>query len=1159
MTEFKPTASQRAAIETRGRMTLVSAGAGSGKTRVLTERLMGFLTDPDRPADIDSFLIITYTRAAAAELRGRITEELSHRLAARPNDAHLRRQSALIRRARIGTIHSFCADLLRENCQAAGLSPDFRILEEERAESMRAACLERVLENCYEKLDEMPEFRRLADTVGEGRDDSALAALVLDLHGKMQCHAFPAAWAEEQIRLLSAPADDAGDTPWGRELLDWAAGLADYWAGEMDALLAAMKAEPRILAAYGENFGIIGDQVREFARALRLGWDCARERLPLAPPRLPALRNSPDPALSERLKTRRKACLDCFRDMGKVFAVPSERLLRDMAETAPAMGALLRLTLSFDRAYAGEKRSRALVDYADLEHMAAALLTDPDGTPTALAARLSARYTEIMVDEYQDVSRVQDAIFAAVSDGGRKLFLVGDVKQSIYRFRLADPAIFNEKFVRCAQPDAGAVRILLRENFRSRREILEAANAVFSLCMSRTLGDVEYNGDAALVCGADWYEGQVPKPEILLPVFPAAGEDSPDRVAAEAAFTAQRIRKLVESGATVTASDGQRPMNYGDIAILLPSPNRTGGIFRQALVEAGVPVGRAQGSGFFSSPEVSLVLAVLAVMDNPHKDIPLIAVLRSAAFGFTPDELSCVRAARRDADLFTALEAAAEENAKCRAFLETLARLRAEALDLSASETVWLVLERLDLLAICSAMDDGAQRREKLMALLETAKGFESTGYRGLHRFSLWLQTLAEKGQEPAGAAPFVPAVQILSIHRSKGLEYPVVFLCDASRRFNAQDRRGCVLVHPELGLGPWVTDTEKRIRYPSLARLAIARRQQREDMSEEMRLLYVALTRARERLYIVAASKDPEKQIAKAADIAVPPIAPEDLMRCGSFADWLLCACLADGEEHITRRICAPEPAAPQEDESRPPVQADPAAAAELRRRLSFRYPHAAAVELPSKVTATELKGRHERDEDAAPLVGRKDFHFRMPVLGEGERGLTAAERGVATHLVLQYMDFARTGSRGEIRAEVERLCAAGFLSRREADAVNISAVERLFRSPLGERMLAAEEPLREFRFSLLLDAGQLYPGAEGEEMLLQGVVDCCLEEGGELVIIDYKTDSVRTEEEIAARAALYRGQLATYASALTRILGKPVREGVLFFLQPGREFRVL
>ena len=1145
MSDYKPTPAQAEAMYTRDRALLVSAGAGSGKTQVLIERVLHLVTDGEPPVDLDRFLIITFTRAAAAELRGRIQQELSKRLAKEPENTRLRRQSALCQRAHIGTIHSFCSELLRENCQAAGLSPDFKILDEERSENMRAAALDRVLEKRYAALDGDPGFRLLADTAGAGRDDRALAELVLRLHARMQCHERPERWAQEQIDLLSAPVSDAGETPWGRTLLNWAKELCDYWSAEMDALVAEMAREERILASYGEAFTELGAILRDLSRRLSAGWEKTLEVLPtLKAPALKALRNSPDPELSERLKERRKDCLKALDKIQKQLYAPSDELLADLRETAPAMEALLRLTLDFDREYARDKRARSLVDYADLEHMAARLLIGDDGGQTPLARQLSERFAAVMVDEYQDVSRVQDA---------------GDVKQSIYRFRLADPEIFNEKAAAWRNVPETAKCIALRENFRSRREILDAVNTVFSLCMSRSLGDVDYDADAALVFGADSYKGEVPKPELLLLELPPADEEeSPDRVAAEAAFAARRIRELVESGASVTTPEGVRPMEYGDVAILLRSPNTVGGVYRRALLAEGIPVGKAQGSGFFSSLEITVVLSMLAVMDNPHKDIPLIAVLRSPAFGFTPDDLAAVRAADAKADFYGALEKAAERNERCRAFLETLSALRGEAADLSAAETVWLVLEKLDLLALCSAMEDGSRRRENLLALVELSEGFEATGYRGLHRFVLWLQALAARGQEPSPGASLRSAVQILSIHKSKGLEYPVVFLCDSARRFNAQDRQETVLVHPVLGLGPRVVDLEKGLRYPSLARLAIARRSEREDLSEELRLLYVAMTRARERLIITAAYKDPEKEIAKARRTSTPPFAPEMLAGASCMAEWLIRAALADGGEHLELRVCPDEAGETREAQTRERPPASPEDLRELRRRLAFRYEHAAAVELPSKLTATELKGREEGDGDAELLVKPTAFGFRMPELGQGERPLTAAERGVATHLLLQYMDFEKGRSRAGIKAEIERLRDAQFLSPREAEAVNVSAVERLFASALGARMLAAREPLREFRFSLLLDAGALYPGAGGEQLLLQGVVDCCLEEDGGLVIIDYKTDRVRTEEEIAARAALYRGQLRAYAEALRRILNKPVRECLLYFLTPGKTVRV-
>lgn len=1161
MRDFTATPSQAAAIESRGRGLLVSAGAGSGKTRVLTQRVLERLTDPEQPLELDRFLINTFTRAAAAELKSRITDTLNKELALRPDDRRLRRQSALCRKAQIGTIHSFCASLLRENSAALSLSPDFRIVEDERAARIREAALERVLEDWYAEPEKHPGFVLLADTVGAGLDDKSLRALVLELHGKMQSHARPALWAEEQQALLTAPYTDAGETPWGREILAGAAARAEFWSREIDRLMAAASHEEKLLNYYTLRLAPIGDGLRELLRCIPLGWDAAvGAARAIEFPKFTNMGKNPDPALTEHIKLRRDACIKSVKKLQDALDGSSEELLEELRQTAPAMGALIDLCLAFDERCRRDKRRQNLLDFSDLEHLAAELLTGPDGSPTALARELAGRYDEIMMDEYQDVSPVQEQIFRAVSRGDANRFLVGDVKQSIYRFRLADPGIFTEKYDRYPPLDEAApgqnAKIQLRENFRSRREIVEAVNAVFSRCMSRRLGDLDYDGGAAMLFGADYYRGDVPAPELFLLPADGDGEDeAPDKTADEAAFAAEKIRALVEAGTLVQDGDGPRPMDYGDVAILMSAANKTGPVYRRVLAAHGVPVAAGQGVGFFRSPEISIALSLLAVLDNPHQDIPLIAALRSPAFGFTADELAAVRRADGAHDLFTALCRAAETDEKCRHFLTRLEAMRALAPDLSAEDLVWELLDRLDLLAVFSAMSDGAQRRANLLELAALAQRFESGGYKGLHRFVLWLRRLAERGEEPA-AGPGGGAVQIMTIHGSKGLEFPVVFLCDAARGFNKTELNSPVLVHPELGLGPKLIDLERRVSYPTLARRAVRQRLERELLSEQMRLLYVAMTRAKERLFITASFRDPAKKRDELRKAMSSPLPAELLSAQPSFAEWLILAALDDGEEHLKLRL--PETAAEAAEAAPAAVsdEIDEDAMRTLERNLSFRYPHAAAENLPSKLTATELKGRDETDEEAAPLAPKRPGGvFRMPDFTRKDRPLTGAQRGTATHLVLQYMDFTAAGSLESIRAEIERLRQKRLLSDKEAAAVDAGALKKLFASPIGQRMLCAERREREFKFSLLVDAEDYFPGAGDEQVLLQGVVDCCIEEDGQLTVVDYKTDAVRTEEELAARAAYYAGQLRAYAAALTRIFGKPVRECVLYFLSCGKE----
>lgn len=1175
MAELNFTPEQRAAIDTRGSTVLVSAAAGSGKTRVLTERLMAYLTDAENPADIDRFLVITYTRAAAAELRSRILDGIYARIASDPENRRLRRQAALCARAEIGTIHSFCADFLRANCAALALAPDFQVADTERCIALRTTALEHTLERAYARMDADAGFRLLADTVGNGRDDARLGELVLTLYDKMQCHARPGQWAAQQVELLALDGvTDAGATPWGRSLLARVRESAAHWAGVLDEQLNIMAAHDMewLYGIYGTSFGSTAAGLRAVVRACDQSWDTAVAALQDVPfPRLGSTRKPPDPDVRDRVKAQRDAAKKAIQTLQKQINIPSAQALADLHTTAPAMQALLALTLDFGAAYAAEKRRRSLVDFSDLEHMTAQLLTDDDGAPTELARQLSGRYTEIMVDEYQDVSEVQDLIFRAVSREGSNLFFVGDVKQSIYRFRLADPTIFLEKYARFAdfrEAAPGAPRrILLRENFRSRRAVLEAANHVFSNIMSRALGELDYDDAARLRAGAS-YPGDDVLPELAVLELPGADDDAPtpEKAALEADYAARRIRALIDGGATVWENGAKRPAHYGDVVILLRSANSVGPVYRAALEAHGIPVSAETSGGFYTSEEVSVLRSLLAVVDNPHQDVPLIAALRSPLFGLTADDLAAVRTCDREHDFYTAVTLAAETRDDCRDFLDVLARYRALSIELPLSEFLWHVVDDRAVMALTSAMPDGELRRRNVLLLLDLAQQFERTGARGLHRFLLWMQRQEAEGEEPAVPGSESRSVRILSIHKSKGLEFPFVFLCDTARLFNKSDTRASVLVHPALGLGPKCTDLEHGVEYPTIARQAIAAQLLTEMLSEEMRLLYVAMTRAKERLVITGTTHSIAKMTGWLNATARAPLPPELLRGMVSPLFWLLQSALLDRDERYLRRnyvyLTADTAAGNAEAEAAPTLpEPDPALLAQLERALTFRYAHAQATELPSKVTATELKRLEPETappEDAgAPLLrdAPRTQVFRRPDFSARERKLTAAERGTATHRTLQYLRFADAQTPDGIAAQVQALAARGLLTAREAQAVNTASLLQLMRTPLGAALAAAEAAgtlRREFRFSLLCPAETFFPGAGEEQVLLQGVVDAWFETPDGLVIVDYKTDRIRPDA-VPERTAYYAAQLRAYAGAMARITGRPVCRRTLYFLHCG------
>ena len=1174
MADFIPTPSQKEAIEAHDGALLVSAGAGSGKTKVLTERLMRYILDRQNPLSINKFVVITFTNASAAELMSRITEELSRAEAELSEDEtvspafleHVRRQQVLCPKAQIGTIHHFCTSILREYGHLIGLVSGFKVISEELAQAMKEEALNRVLDARYRNMQEYPGFESLVNSVGTGRNDDRLFTLGLSLYEKMQCHPRPDRWAEKCVSDLTKLYPDVGNSLWGSEILSYACSETDYWIRELDRLMTAISADEIVSSAYLSGIAQGADGVRELARALRKGWDSARNCPPVVFGRLSAVRKDHAPELTELVKKRRDACKRAMEKIAGMFYADSSTISEELQKTAPSMQALLQLTLDFEKQYASDKRRDGLVDYADLEHFAAELLTEEDGTPTALAAAIGSRYTEVMIDEYQDVSRVQETVFNAVSGCGSRLFMVGDVKQAIYRFRLADPEIFNEKYrsypLKSVALPHQPGKILLRENFRSREEILSAANSVFSCCMTEQLGDVAYDTDNALIFGAKEYNGEVPVPEIHLMPLPEADENGfvPDKTAYEAECVAEMILELLRDNTCVTTPDGERKLQFGDIAVLLRNANSVGGVYNRIFSEKGIPVAGGENGGLFETREGSFVLSMLQIMDNPRNEIALLSVLASPAVGFSGDELAAIRSADKDAGFYDALELYASRNNKAGQFLAMLESFRDAAPDLTAEKIIRMILYRTDIMAVCSAMPDAERRLANLMQMLSFASRFEKDGYYGLHRFVCYLEKLKSKDSIPPARMGEDSAVHIMSIHRAKGLEFPVVFLCDTARRFNLQDTFDTVLVHPELGLGPKIVDNNLLVQYPTLARKAIALRLKRETLSEELRLLYVAFTRARERLFITAAMNDVSAFIEKQSFHVPMPgehAEPEALAGAQTPIEWITIAALADQNRHLSLRCGSCHSASAEEISAEQQVTVNENEVLALQQKFSWSYPFSLSQQLPSKVTATELKNlKKTEDSEALSLItpAATNRSFRVPDFATAEKHITAAERGIATHLALQYMDLSKADSPEDIRGEVDRLKAGKYLSPREASAVNQSSIIRLFHSDLGRRIRRADKLHREFRFSLLCSGKDLFDADSEEKILLQGVVDCCLEEAGELVIIDYKTDAVRTEEDLSRKCDLYRSQIRAYSLALGRIFGKPVKETILYFLSCDR-----
>ena len=1179
------TPEQRAAVENRGRGLLVSAAAGSGKTRVLVERLFSYVEREG--ANLDDFLIITYTRAAAAELRGKIASALSERLRNDPGNAHLQRQMLRVYRADIKTVDAFCTALLRENCHLLGedenhrtLRPDFRVLDEQDAAVLRARVLTRTLDRFYEGIEPGDGGTLLADTLGAGRDDRTLAALVSELYDKVQAQPYPEKWLKAQEALWEAMPENIDDTPYGTLLLTQARQKALHWAALYERGAAEMAGDDALQKSYAPDFLSVAGALYAFAEATEQGWDAARAAR-VVYPRITTARKVEDAALKDRMKRLWDNGKKSMGRLNELFTASAAEAAVDLRAMAPAMTALLKLTADFARAYRSEKRRRNAADFSDQEHEAIRLLVAEDGAPTELARSVAARYREIMVDEYQDANEVQNCIFEAVSRDGANLFTVGDVKQSIYRFRLADPTIFLNRYN--TYPNAADARegerakLILSRNFRSRAEVLDAANFVFSNILSVEMGELNYGADEMLYAGAQYPEHDGCRTEFHLLDIPRQTGDERIRASeAEADFVAQYIRGLIDSGFPVTDAGVLRPVREEDIVVLMRSPRARLGDYRRAMAARGLRLSAESGEDYFATVEVSSVFALLQILDNPRQDVPLIAVLRSPLFGFTADELALLRANTRDGDFYDALLASADESAV--QFLATLRSLREAAQTMSVRRLLSHLYDVCNVPGIFGAMPGGAERKENLLAFAALSERFEESGYKGLFAFVSHIRDLQENGGfgAPKSAAS-VDGVRVMSIHSSKGLEFPVVILADLAKGFNNMDFTGSVLVHPRYGLGPECVDTARRIRYPTAARQAVERTLRRETKAEELRLLYVAMTRAKEKLVLVHTQAGAAKRVGDLLAASSCPALPEAVDEGKCLGDWVLLPLLCRAEAEPLRDLAgfaapqlvttddAPwqvfvhEASGAEEAQAREETGAD-ATAPELpldTAALTWVYPHAAATELSAKLTATQLKGREADAEIAehAKLPPRLRSLARPRFLSEGAK-LTGAERGTAIHLVMEHLDFACDGTSDAVRRQIDALREKRLLTPEQAEAADADAIARFLQSDVAARIRASAQVEREYRFSILRSAKDYDPRADaGDQVLLQGVVDCFFEEDGELVVLDFKTDRI-TKAQTAERAAYYAPQLETYASALERIMGMRVREKLLYFFTTGEAY---
>ena len=1159
---------QQQAVENRGGKLLVSAAAGSGKTKVLVDRLMSYILDPADPANIDDFLIITYTKAAAAELRGKIASKLSETIAQNPLNKHLQQQMQRLYLAKISTVHGFCADVLRQYAYRLDVSADFRVADEGECLELQLKALEQVLDSAYETAADNCDFRAFVDSQGLGRDDRQIPEIILKVYNSARCHLNPDSWLDWCVSDGADDLTDAGQTPWGLYLME---DLRKFLALHIDAMKRCMDAAggadgmEKPVALFAATIAQL--QVLHDCKT----WDEVVNNKEIDFGRLSFSKKCSDLLLAEQMKAVRNACKEGLAKRLRSFTDESVQIFEDIHRSSSAARGLVSLVQSFTKSYDKLKKNRGILDFGDLEHKTLDLLLGKRRSgATSIAAEVGERFREIMVDEYQDSNGIQDAIFSALTQNRQNCFMVGDVKQSIYQFRLADPGIFIEKYNAYVPAAAACIgegrKVLLSHNFRSSGGVISAVNDVFSQCMSPAVGGLIYGQDEMLREGIP----HIPLDEAEIALYGIEVEQ--DTYAEESAFVADQICTLLDGNHMVRAGETLRPILPEDIVILLRSPGSVGSQFRYALQTRGIRCVTGDPTDLLQTEEIATVRAILQIINNPLQDIPLVAALTSPVFGYTAEDLALLRSDNRHANVYTLLVESSD--AKSRAFVGTLNKLRQSSRLSTVTQLLSLVYVDTDLLSIYSAMEDGASRLDNLQAFFQIVSDYEATGPKALGRLLEYLDAAEERGLGNPGVQQDCGAVTIMSIHKSKGLEFPVVFLCGLSRGFNQESARGQVLCDKDLGLGLCCVDAKHRVHYPTIAKRAISKKMMQESLSEELRVLYVAMTRARDRLIMTYAAKnlagclqdialrlDTTGSELLASDVDCPGawVLQAALTRTEAGAFFALgghpnCACLRDTQWQI-----AVVKSAARHEESVSAEIADTQISKNVLEKLSsglrFSYAHRGATQMPSKLTATQLKGRDLDTEIAEGAFDVRQVAFRKP-------GKTASATGTAygnaVHTVLQHIRFSACSDVESIYEDVQRMVHEKLIAPEQAEMVDCKKLATFFATPLGMKLQKSVHVLREFKFSLLENGEKFYSDAQGEQVLLQGVVDCALLEADGITVLDFKTDRV-TEKTLPAVAERYRPQVITYADALERIYQMPVKAVKLYFFDIERFWDII
>lgn len=1213
MSKMSFTPSQQDAINAKGGAVLVSAAAGSGKTRVLVQRVISRLIDEENPVDADRLLIVTFTNAAAAEMKNRIASAIDEKLAENPNNTSLRRQQLLLPRADICTIHSFCSRIIRENFFILNINQDYRIGNESEISAIKNSVMSDIIEEMY--AQKRSDFVLLSNIVSNAKSDSGLERAILDLYEKSVSHPFPEQWIEQAVEFYN-PEIPLSDTIFAKKAFENIGFIIEYMKLLLSESYEVISENPAFQSETKSSGINCFHQYRDFVNSLENAvtasqWDnIAKCVSAYTKPsyRTPTSKKNP---IDDKEKETVKNCFDTIDKIFKtklqpIFDFTEEIYTVDTHQLYPVVKCLQEILNEFGKRYLQAKNEKGILDFSDLEHFMLKLLvkqTDSGYEKTDFARSLSKQYDEIMIDEYQDTNEAQELIFRAVSNDEKNIFVVGDVKQSIYRFREAMPEIFIRRRERSVLYDREnpqfPAKIILDKNFRSREGIIDSVNFVFELLMSKRVGDIEYNDEEKLVAGAAYPEKEEPELELHIIGMDddtaendeqSEGEDEElSNDEKEARHIADIINTMMKNGTTVTEDKKERPIRYGDFCILIRNLSSHAHIFSEILNKNGIPAYTDKPYSLFECYEVNVTLSFLKIVDNPLQDIPLLSVMMSNVVGFTADDLAVIRSKYKRKTLYSSVCVAARSfleysdseqdpddktekltddeiliGKKCAGFVSELSYFRSLSVTVTVSKLLDVFFEKTSYIEAVSAMKNGKIRVQNIHKLMNFIRDYESSGKSGLTGFIRLLNYLEESGNNiTAEDTSPSDSVKIMSIHHSKGLEFPICIMASTAAKGNSD--KDAVLCHSQLGLGLNTIDTKNMLKFSSLQRTVIADELAHESKSEELRVLYVAMTRAKEKLIVISSiksksTKSPQK-LALELKINDGKILPYDVENANTLSDWIIMCALLHPSMTELRRDAGAEDIVPvptkskwkyvkvgnisdrvsEETEEEHSEQIDDEFMKFLETRFQQKYSHESRTLIPSKVSASALA----HNDSKFDFVAKSRPSFMQ------EKKMTGSERGTAMHIFMQYADFSKISDNAE--SEKQRILNQGFMSPEQCNALSDDDINKFTQSELFRRMLNSEKLYREYRFTVNISAKDIDENSDcTDSVILQGAIDCIFIENGSLVIVDYKTDRVKDVSELADR---YAKQLKLYKNAAKQVFELPVGECIIYSLHLGEQ----